>query len=236
MCRWPNCNPHPSYPYRCINKVKNLSFICKTYVSTTFSAPSNKLLLPSVDALLSEARLCDQLFIFWRIWRRHHNTSLGDFSYSKAIKLLIWMLYLEVSMRARSPLQKDLSELHHQAVVKSSGDGERRKVGVISHLTHWLQGAGWHCRAETRGMEVSVGIIERVRARGCMCTYLECVCTQPCWAGCMVQVGDLGKWAGKKKEAKPVHESTRKSREMLIWNKLHPLCKKKIQARSNLSI
>lgn len=63
-------------------------------------------------------------------------------------------------------------------------------------------------RAGTVGqrMEVNMCVRERVRARGCMCTYLEYVCTQPCWAGCMVLVGDLGKWAGKKREAKPVHE------------------------------
>lgn len=200
------------------------------------SAASNKLLHLSVDALLSESRLCDQLFTFWRGWWRYHNTSLWDFSYSKAMKLLICMLYLEVSMRTGSSLQKDLSELHHQAVVKSSGDGERRKGGDILHLTHWLQGAGRHWWAETQGMEVNVCVRGRVCARGYMCTYLEYACTQPCWVGCMVLVGDLGKWAGKKREAKPVHESTGESREMLFWNKLHPLCTKNMQAWSNLSV
>lgn len=64
----------------------------------------------------------------------------------KAIKQPFWMLILQA--RKWEVYCGEIcsgSEFLHQAVLKSSGDGEERKGGDILYFMHGLQGAGWHC-------------------------------------------------------------------------------------------
>lgn len=103
----------------------------------------------------------------------------------KQIKQLFWMLCSQ-ARKWEVYFGKICtgSEFLHQAVLKSSGDGEKRKGRGILHFMHGLQGAGWHCWAEIWGRGVRVFLCVRcVRGRNRKCLYADIplVCVNSPW-------------------------------------------------------